>query len=110
MAPLRRSAGCRRSQQPPHEEKRRRRTVFDLLRDAEIRNLDVALVVNKDVGALDIAMYNLALVKVVKTREDLPDELGDEGLFEGAVVLEERRDGTAGDVLEENVEVLAVAG
>jgi hypothetical protein len=62
------------------------RTVIHLLGNTEIGDLDTALVVHQDIGALDIAVNDVALMEVVETLENLSDKVPDECLFEGAVV------------------------
>ena len=89
---------------------RERRTVFEFLGDTEVGDLDAALVVDEDIRTLDIAMDDTAFMDVVKALEDLAYERADERLLERAVVAQERGDGAAGDVLEEDVEVRVVRG
>lgn len=89
-------------------EMRRRLTALDLLGDSEIRDLDPSLVVDKDVGSLDVSMNDLSVVKVGETLQRLSDERPDERLLERAVVAEQRGDGPSWHVLEENVEVSSV--
>lgn len=103
---------CSSSSQRAHRATRigSKRTVLDLLRDAKVGDLDPALVVDEDVGALDVAVDDLALVEVFEPGEDLAHELGHERLLERAVVAQERGDGPAGHVLEKNVEVRQVRG
>lgn len=62
-----------------------KRTAIDFLGYTEIGDLDAALVVDEDVGALDVAMYDVAFVEVVETLEDLADKVLDEGFLERAV-------------------------
>ena len=40
------------------------RTVFDLLRDTEIGNLDAAFVVNEDVPAFDVSVDDIFLMEI----------------------------------------------
>lgn len=49
-------------------------------RDTEIGDLDAALVVNKDVGALDITMDDITAVEIRETGKDLPHEVLDQRL------------------------------
>lgn len=83
-------------------------TIFYFLRDTEIRNLDVSLVIDEDVRSLDISMNDLSLVEVIETGEDLSNELADQCFFERSVIREESGDGSSGNVFEKNVKVLAV--
>lgn len=85
-------------------------TIFDPFRDAKVRDLDDALVVDQDISPLDVAMDYFFRVEIVKPLEDLAGEGIDEGLLEGAVVFEEGGDGAAGDVFEEDVEERVVRG
>lgn len=62
------------------------RTIFDLLRDPEIRYLDTTLVVNKDIRAFDIAMNDVPFVQIVQTGEDLSNEVSDKRFLESAVI------------------------
>ena len=75
------------------------RTVLDLLRDAKVRDLDAALVVDEHVRALDVAVDDVALVQVVQAEQDLPHPVPHEPLLERAVVPQDRGDGAAGNVL-----------
>lgn len=61
-------------------------TILDSLRNAKIRDLDPSLVVDENIGALNVAMDNLPLVEVVESSKNLADELAHERLLEGAVV------------------------
>ena len=81
---------------------------FDAFGDAEIGDFDDAFVVDKDVGALDVAVDNILAVEVGEAREDLADEVADEGFLEGAIGSEHGGDGAARDVFQEDVEVLVV--
>ena len=56
----------------------------------EICQLDCAILVREDVGALDVAMDDTLVVEVEETLEDLRDEHGDEVLGELAKLLEDR--------------------
>jgi hypothetical protein len=56
----------------------------------EICQLDCAILVGEDVGALDIAMDDTLVVEVEQTLENLRDEHGDEVLRELAKLLEDR--------------------
>ena len=83
-------------------------TVFDLLGDAKVRDLDTALVVDEHVRALDVAVYDVALVEVTEAEQDLAHPVAHERLFEGAVVTQQRGNRASGDVLEENVEMITI--
>ena len=65
-----------------------RLTVFDLFGNPEIGNLDPALVIHQNIGSLDIPMDDIALVQVIQPRQDLPDEILDEGFFKCAVIVQ----------------------
>lgn len=82
---------------------RRGLTVLDLFRNPEIGNLDPAFVIHQDVCPLDISMDDVPLVKVIKTRQDLPDKVFDEGFFERAIIVQEGGYGSTRNVFEENV-------
>jgi hypothetical protein len=79
-------------------------TSASFLRDAKVGDLDLALVVDEDVCALDITVDDVSRVKVNEALEDLPKEIADERLLEGAIVVEERGDRSARDVLQEDVQ------
>ena len=81
---------------------------FDAFGDAEVGDFDVAFVVDEDVGAFDVAVDDVAAVEVGEPGEDLPDEVSDEGFVELAVGVEHCGDGAAGNIFEEDVEVLSV--
>ena len=81
---------------------------FDAFGDAEVGDFDVALVIDEDVGAFDVAVDDVAAMQVGEAREDLPDEVSNEGFVELAVGVEHGGDGAAGDVFEEDVEVFGV--
>ena len=81
---------------------------FDALGDAEVGDLDLAFDVDEDVGALDVPVDDIAAVEIGEPIQDLADEVADEGFLEVAVVVEHGGDAAAGDVLEEDVEVLVV--
>ena len=85
-----------------------RRTIFQLFRDAKVGDFDATLVVNQDVRTLDVPMDDTSLVDIVQPLQDLANKVADEGLFEGAVVSQQRGDGTAWDVFQEDVEVLVI--
>lgn len=84
------------SRQQPHFQKRKRAwrgkreslTVFQLLRDPEIGNLDPSLIVDENIGTLDIPMDDPPFVHVVETLEDLAQEIAHERFFECAVVAQ----------------------
>ena len=83
-------------------------TVLHLLRDTEVRDLDTALVVDKHVRALNISVDDIALVKVVETEQDLPNPIPHQRLLKRAVIAQERRDRAAGNVLQEDIQVIVV--
>jgi hypothetical protein len=85
-----------------------RRTIFQLFRDAKVGDFDATLVVYEDVRTLDVTMDDTSLVDVVQSLQDLANKVADERLFEGAVVSQQRGDGTAWDIFQEDVEVLVV--
>lgn len=78
-------------------------TVSDLLRYTEIRYLDAAFVVHKDVGTFDVTMDDVSLMQVVQTLENLPNKVFDERFLERSVITEKGSDGSTWDILEENV-------
>jgi len=53
-------------------------------------------------------MDDTSLVDVVQSLQNLANKVADEGLFEGTVVSQQRGDGTAWDIFQEDVEVLVV--
>ena len=53
----------------------RKQIVVDALRDAKVGDLNPALVVDEYVGALDVAVDDLARVEVLESGEDLAHEL-----------------------------------
>ena len=81
---------------------------FDAFGDAEVGDFDVALVVDEDVGAFDVAVDDVAAVQVGEPCEDLPDEVSNEGFVELAVGVEHGGDGAPGNVFEEDVEVFGI--
>lgn len=50
-------------------------TIIDLLRDSEIGYLDAPLVIDKDVGAFDVPMYDISFMQVIQTFQDLTNEV-----------------------------------
>lgn len=85
-----------------------RRTIFQLFRDAKVGDFDATLVVHEDVRTLDVTMNDASLVDVVQSLQDLANKVADERFFEGTVVSEQRGNGTAWDIFQEDVEVLVV--
>ena len=71
-------------------------------------DLDVSLSIQKHVIRLDITMDDVALVEVVKTEQDLADPIAHERLLERAIIPQKRSDGAAGNVLQEDVEMIIV--
>ena len=65
---------------------------LDLLRDTKIRNLDAALVVNEDVGALDVSMDDIPAVEVGEASNNLSDETADEGFSESSIRVQHGSD------------------
>jgi len=63
-------------------------TISNFLRDPEIRDLDASLVVNQDVGSLDVSVNDIPLVQVFESYQNLPDKVLDERFFECAIVVE----------------------
>ena len=61
-------------------------TVLHFLRNTEIGDFDATLVVDKDVGALDVAVNNVTFVQVVEPFKNLPNKVFHERFFECAVV------------------------
>lgn len=53
-------------------------------------------------------MDDVTLVQVIETSQDLSDPIPNKRLFEGAVVAQERGDGTTGNVFQENVEMVFI--
>ena len=49
---------------PDHHAEWEQRTIFDLLRDAEIGNFDATLVVDEDVCAFDVSMNDVFLMQI----------------------------------------------
>ena len=60
--------------------------------DTKVRDLDTTLIIDKDVGSLDIPMDDPSFVKVFKTLEDLTDEILDKGLLECTVIAQKSGD------------------
>jgi hypothetical protein len=66
--------------------KKKTRTVFDLLRDTKVGDLDTALVVYKNVRAFDITMNDVAFMEIVESFQDLSNKVFHEGLFKCTVI------------------------
>jgi len=62
------------------------RTIFDLLGNTEIGNLNAALVVDKDIPAFDVSMNDLFLMEIGKPFQDLPNKILDQGFLKGAII------------------------
>lgn len=71
------------------EKKQSRLTALDLLRDTEIRDLDPTLVIDENVGSLDISMNNPSVVKIDESLKRLSNERPNESLLERSVVSEQ---------------------
>jgi hypothetical protein len=69
--------------------RRRKKIRFDLFRNSKIGDFDDSLVIDEDVGTLDIPMNDISLVQVVESAEDLADKVADQGFFKGAVLGQE---------------------
>jgi len=52
-------------------------TVVDFLGDTKVGNLDTTLVVDENVGAFDVSVDDIPLVKVVKALKNLTNEVLD---------------------------------
>ena len=64
-------------------------TLFDLLRDTEIGNLDSASVVDQDIGSLNVSMNNVCLVQIAQTLQDLLHECPDQCFLESPVIRQQ---------------------
>ena len=53
-------------------------------------------------------MDDVAFVEVVQAEQDLAHPVADEWLLERAVVAQEGRNGTTGNVLQEDIQVIVV--
>lgn len=71
------------------KKKQSRLTALDLLRDTEIRDLDPTLVIDENVGSLDISMNNPSVVKIDESLKRLSNERPNESLLERSVVSEQ---------------------
>lgn len=81
---------------------------FNALANAEITDLDTTVVVDEDVGALNIAMDDVLGMQVCQSRKDLSDKVCNQWFTERTIVDEHGGDRTTSDILEENVEVRIV--
>ena len=61
-------------------------TVFDLLGDTKVRNLDTTLVVDEHVRAFDITVDDISFMQVVETCQDLAHPIANERLGECTIV------------------------
>ena len=81
----------REAQPSSFSQLRNLRTLLEPLRNAETGDLHTTFVVNKYARTLNVPVDDLAYVQVIKTFEDLADEVPRERLLERAVVAEKRR-------------------
>lgn len=77
-----------------------------LFGDTEIGNLDPSLIVDQDVGTLDISVNDLTAVKVCETSDDLAYEAPNKRFPKGTVRVEHGLHRATSDVLEENIEMV----
>ena len=85
-----------------------KRTAIDFFRYTEIGDLDPTLIVDENVGALDVAMDYVTFVEIVEALEDLADKVLDEGFLKRTVIAQERSYGATRNVFQENVEKIVV--
>ena len=83
-------------------------TILNFLRDAEVGDLNAALVVHQHICTLDITVDDVAFVQIVQAKQNLPDPVTHERLFERTIVPKEGSNGSTRDVLQEDVEVIIV--
>lgn len=83
-------------------------TILDLFRNAEVGDLDATLVIHKHVCALDITVDDVALVKIIEAKQDLPDPIAHERLLERTIVPKQGSNRSTRDVLQEDVEMIIV--
>lgn len=60
-----------------------------LLGDTKVGNFDASLVIDENVASLDVAVNDVAFMKVLQALKDLPDEVLDQCLLKGTIVPQE---------------------
>lgn len=86
------------------------RTVVNLLRNAEIRYLDATLVIDKNVGAFDVSVYDISFMQITQTSQNLTNEVLHKGFLKRAIIAQKRCYRSTGDIFQKDVEVLLIYG
>lgn len=71
---------------PTRQSGKNKRTAVDFFRYTKIGDFDAPLVVDENVGALNVAVDDVSLVEVVEALEDLADKVFDEGFLKGTII------------------------
>src|SRR5579862_7300926 len=81
---------------------------FDALRNAKVRDFNSTFVIDKHICPFDVTMDDLTAMEICEASEDLADEVANERLLQGTVLVEKRSYGATRNILKKDVEVVLI--